>query len=386
MPQEDYYKTLGVSRDATDKEIKDAYRKKALKYHPDRNPGKKAAEEKFKQISQAYEILRDPDKRRTYDQFGAEAFQGGASTAGRRPGGFHDPFDIFNEVFSKGGGGGIFEEFFGSGHAQRKGAGGVQRGADLRYNLQITLEEAANGVEKSIHYHRPIACKRCKGSGAEPGSGNTTCPTCKGSGVTLSGALGGLVRLEQTCPNCHGSGSIIKNPCRDCRGEGRVNEKHTVKIRIPEGVDTGSKLRSTGNGEAGLHGGPSGDLYVVIHVQGHEIFQRDGEQLYCEIPIKFTLAALGGSIQVPTLKGKATLKIPAGTQSNTVFRLRGRGMPSLHGSGTGDQLVRVQIEVPTRLEEAQREKLEDFAIACGDADNPISESFFQKAKKFFNKS
>jgi molecular chaperone DnaJ len=386
MAKEDYYDLLGVNRDASEAELKKAYRKQAVKYHPDKNPGDTAAEEKFKEISHAYEVLKDPQKREAYNRYGHAAFEGGA---GRGPGGaggfgggggFHDPFDIFREVFGGGGGGGggIFDEMFGGGGG---GRGGARDGADLRYDLEITLEEAAKGVEKELSFRKNVTCSRCSGSGAEPGSKKVTCPTCGGVGQVQR--HGGIITFRQTCPTCGGSGTKIEKPCSRCRGEGRETQTAKVKLRIPPGVDTGSRLRSVGNGEAGLAGGQPGDLYVVLTVKEHEIFERHGEDLFCEIPIKFTLATLGGTIEVPTLFGKGTLKIPAGTQSGTTFRLRGKGMPSLRGGSQGDQLVRVHVEVPKKLSDEQRQLLEEFAKISGDAENPTEEGWFDKAKKFF---
>lgn len=378
--KQDYYELLGVAKNATDEELKKAYRKKAVEFHPDKNPGNKEAEEMFKKVSEAYEVLKDPEKRSAYDRFGHAAFEqaGAGPRGGNYGGGFHDPFDIFREVFGQRGGGGIFDEFFGGGEGNGGGAG---RGSDLRYDLEISLEEAAKGVEKEISFRRAGACKHCNGSGAEPGSKKSTCPTCRGSGQVT--ASRGFFHVRQVCPSCHGGGSRFERVCAKCSGEGRVQETAKINVRIPPGVDTGSKLRSTGNGEAGAMGGASGDLYIVIHVQDHEVFERQGDDLFCEMPIKFTLATLGGTVHVPTMEGKASLKIPAGTQSGTTFRLKGRGMPQLRGGVSGDQLIRVHVEVPTSLTGDQKRKLEDFADACGDASEPVSKRFFEKAKKFF---
>jgi molecular chaperone DnaJ len=381
--KEDYYEMLGVARDVPADELKKAYRKLAVKYHPDKNPGDKAAEERFKEISEAYDILRDPDKRAAYDRFGHAAFAQGGAAGPRGPGGggFHDPFDVFREVFGGGGGGGggIFEEFFGGGGG---GGGGPQRGADLRYDLEISLEEAAAGCEKEITFRKLAECEHCHGSGAEPGSKRVRCSTCQGHGQVTTSR--GFFTFRQTCPTCGGTGSRVEKPCAKCRGEGRVQQDAKVNVRIPAGVDTGTRLRSSGNGEAGTLDGTAGDLYIVLHVAAHEIFERQNDDLFCEIPIKFTLASLGGTIEVPTLSGKASLKIPQGTQSGTTFRLKGRGMPSLRGGHPGDELLRVHVEVPTSLNADQRKKLEDFAFACGDADEPVSKSFLEKAKKFFH--
>lgn len=379
--KQDYYELLGVAKDASDEDLKKAYRKKAVQYHPDKNPGNKEAEEMFKKVSEAYEVLKDPDKRAAYDRYGHAAFEqagaGPRGAGGFGGGGFHDPFDIFREVFGQGGGGGgIFDQFFGG-----EGGGSSGRGSDLRYDLEISLEEAARGVEKEISFRRLGACRHCSGSGAEPGSKKATCPTCRGAGQVTTSR--GFFHVRQVCPTCHGTGSRFEKVCAKCSGEGRTNETAKINVRIPAGVDTGSKLRSSGNGEAGVMGGQAGDLYIVIHVREHEVFERQGDDLFTEIPIKFTLATLGGTIQVPTMEGKATLKIPAGTQSGTTFRLKGRGMPQLRGGGQGDQLIRVHVEVPTALTGDQRRKLEDFAEACGDADEPVAKSFFDKAKKFF---
>ena len=384
MAKADYYETLGVSRDATTDELKKSYRKLAVKYHPDKNPGDAAAEAKFKEISEAYDALKDPDKRAAYDRYGHAAFQnGGMGRAGTGGGGgFHDPFDMFREAFGGGGGGGgggIFEEFFGGGGGQS--AGGAAHGSELRSDLAIPLEEAAKGTEKEIRYRRPIECKKCHGSGAEPGSKKVTCPTCGGAGQVTSNR--GFISFRQVCPSCHGAGQTIEKPCTNCHGEGREMDTSTVKVRIPAGVATGSKLRSAGKGEAGQMGGQAGDLYIIIHVKEHELFERHDHDLFCEVPIKFTLAALGGSINVPTLFAKGTLKIPPGTQTGTTFRLRGQGIPHLRGSGKGDLLIRVQVEVPTKLSGDQKKKLEEYAEACGDPANPMSESFVAKAKKFF---
>lgn len=382
--KEDFYELLGVAKNASDEELKKAYRKKAVQFHPDKNPGNKQAEEMFKKVSEAYEALKDPDKRAAYDRYGHAAFQQGGGPrggGGGAGGGFHDPFDIFREVFGQqggGGGSGMFEEFFGGGGG---GGGGAGRGADLRYDLEISLEEAAHGAEKEVSFRKLGACTHCHGSGAEPGSKRSTCPTCRGAGQVTTSR--GFFHVRQACPTCHGSGSRFEKACVKCHGEGRVNETAKIKVRIPPGVDTGNKLRSSGNGEAGSAGGEAGDLYIVVHVKEHEVFERQGDDLFCEIPIKFTLATLGGSIEVPTLQGKATLKIPVGTQSGTTFRLKGRGMPHLRGGAQGDQLIRVQVEVPTSLTSEQRKALEEFARVSGDSDEPMAKSFFEKAKKFF---
>lgn len=379
MAQADLYETLGVSRDASADELKKAYRKLAVKYHPDKNPDDKVAEAKFKEISSAYDNLKDPDKRAAYDRYGHAAFQGGMGGGG---GGGHDPFDMFREAFGGrggGGGGGIFDEFFGGGGGQS--TGGAAHGSDLRYDLEISLEEAVKGCEKEIRYRRPAECKKCHGEGAEPGSKKVTCPTCGGAGQVSSNR--GFISFRQVCPSCQGAGQTIEKPCKNCHGEGREMETSTVKVRIPGGVATGSKLRSAGKGEAGQMGGQAGDLYIIIHVKEHELFERHDHDLFCEVPIKFTLAALGGAINVPTLFGKGSLKIPTGTQTGTTFRLRGQGVPHLRGNRKGDLLIRVQIEVPTKLSSEQKKKLEDYAESCGDPANPMGESFVEKAKKFF---
>ncbi len=382
MAKEDYYELLGVQKGASEEELKKAYRKKAVQYHPDKNPGNKEAEETFKKISQAYEVLKDPEKRAAYDRYGHAAFEGpgaGARGPGGMGGGFHDPFDIFREVFGQqgGGGGGIFDEMFGGG----RGGDSGRDGSDLRYDLEITLEEAARGAEKEISFRKNVTCERCDGSGAEPGSKKVTCPTCRGAGQIRRS--GGIITFTQTCPTCGGAGQKIEKPCTACRGEGRVLKTTKLNVRIPPGVDNGSRLRSSGNGEAGIAGGSNGDLYIVLSIKEHELFERQGDDLFCEIPIKFTLATLGGSIEVPTLFGKAALKIPAATQSGTTFRLRDKGMPSLRGGRQGDQLVRVHVEVPQSLTSEQRKILEEFARVSGDAAEPTSKSFFEKAKKFF---
>lgn len=379
----DYYDLLGVARDVSETDLKKAYRKQAVKYHPDKNPDDAAAEAKFKEISEAYDVLKDADKRAAYDRYGHAAFkQGGMGNPGGGRGGMggHDPSDIFREAFGGGGAGGIFEEFFGGGGGRGQ-SGGAAHGSDLRYDLEISLEEAAKGTEKEIRYRRPVECKKCTGSGAEPGSKKVTCSTCGGAGQVTSNR--GFISFRQVCPSCQGAGQTIEKPCGNCRGEGRVMDSSTVKVRIPAGVATGSKLRSAGKGEAGQMGGQAGDLYIIIHVMEHELFERHDFDLFCEVPIKFTLAALGGSINVPTLFGKGSLKIPAGTQTGTTFRLRDQGIPHLRGNSKGDLLIRVQVEVPTKLNGDQKEKLEAFAEASGDPANPVSESFVEKAKKFF---
>ena len=379
MAKEDYYELLGVGKSATPEELKKAYRKKAVQFHPDKNPGNKEAEDTFKKVSEAYDVLNNADKRAAYDRYGHAAFQNGGGGSRAGGGGFHDPFDIFRDVFGQGGGGGggVFDEMFGGGG----GRDGSRDGSDLRYDLEITLEEAARGAQKDISFRKNVTCERCDGSGAEPGSKRVTCPTCRGAGQILRS--GGIITFTQTCPTCAGAGSKTEKPCTTCRGEGRSPKTTKLNVRIPAGVDTGSRLRSSGNGEACQAGGQTGDLYIVLSVKDHELFERNGDDLYCEIPIKFTLATLGGTIEVPTLFGKASLKIPAGTQSGTTFRLRSKGMPSLRGGSQGDQLVRTHVEVPTSLTDEQKQLLEDFARVSGDANEPTSKNFFEKAKKFF---
>jgi molecular chaperone DnaJ len=372
----DYYEVLGVARGASADEVKRAYRKLAVKFHPDKNPDDPHSEEKFKELGQAYDVLMDGDKRAAYDRFGHAAFEQGGGFRG----GFHDPFDIFREVFGGAGGvaGGIFETFFGGmgGRAEDR-----QRGADLRYDMQITLEEAAFGSEKEIEVRKLDLCEKCNGSGAEAGSRTINCPACGGRGQVISSR--GFFQVSQTCPRCRGVGQIVEKPCRSCEGEGRVEKATRIKLKIPAGIADGSRLRSPRNGEAGIRGGPQGDLYVVVHVKEHEIFQRDEDNLYCEVPIAFTVATLGGEVPVPTLEGKANLKIPAGTQSAQVFKLRGKGIVHVNGRERGDLLVRVMVEVPTRLNAEQRAKLQEFSALCGDENTPIHRSFFERAKEFF---
>src|SRR5205807_2295207 len=344
----DYYEVLGVARGAPEYEIKRAYRKLAVKFHPDKNPDDPHAEEKFKELGEAYDVLIDVDKRAAYDRFGHAAFSQGGPSFG---GGFHDPFDIFREVFG-GGGGGIFESFFGGGGGGR--AEERQRGSDLRYDMQSTLEEAAFGTEKEIEIRKLDTCDQCNGSGAEPGSRSINCPTCGGRGQVISSR--GFFQVSQTCPRCRGAGQIIEKPCHKCGGEGRVENSSRIKLKIPAGIGNGSRLRSSRNGEAGIRGGPGGDLYVVLHIK---------------------------EVRVPTLEGKASLRIPVGTQTGQVFKLRGKGIANIEGRGRGDLLAHVIVEVPTRLNSEQRRKLEEFANSCGEENTPLHRSFFERAKDFF---
>jgi len=371
MAKRDYYEVLGVGRDATDEEIKKAYRKLAVKLHPDKNPGDKSAEEKFKEIGEAYEALSDPQKRAAYDQYGHAAFD--PRTRAGRAGGFHDPFDIFREVFS---GSSIFEEFFG-----RQDPSQSHRGDDLRYDLELSLEEAVLGCEKNISITKSVRCTTCEGLGMEQGSKTRVCTTCGGHGVVLTSR--GFISLRQTCPHCKGSGRLLEKPCKSCHGEGRHEHNTEIKLRIPAGVDTGSRLRSSGNGEAGFRGGPAGDLYVILHVKPHQLFQRDGDDLLCEAPVSFVQAALGAEIEVPTLDGKATIKIPAGTQPGAAFRIKGKGVKNLQGYGHGDLHVRIQVQVPTQLNTEQKAKLREFAVLSGEDINATDKSLLGKAKNLF---
>ena len=384
MSQKDFYEVLGVDRNASAEEIKKAYRKLAVKYHPDKNPGDEQAEERFKEISAAFEILKDEDKRQKYDQFGHEAFQGG--------GGFSrgvDPFDLFKDVFGGGGGGGggggfgsIFDDFFGgssSGNAASEGS----RGSDLRVSVSITLAQAAKGVEKEIKYHHHGECVTCNGSGASSGSGKIMCSTCGGIGQVASNQ--GFISIRRTCPTCSGTGVMIENPCQKCNGDGRIRKQGKVKVKVPPGVSHGNRLCSRGRGDAGSRGGPSGDLYVDVHIEDHSLFERDEDDLFHDVQIPFALAALGGTIEVPTLEGKVSLKIPSGTQSNKTFRLKNHGMPNLrYSSRKGDLYVKISILVPTKLSNDQKDALVEFARTCGEKDFSEEEGFLYKAKKFFD--
>ncbi len=379
---EDYYEILGVSRSASADEIKKAYRKLALKYHPDKNPGDKEAEEEFKKASEAYEVLADEDQRRVYDQLGHEAFQQQQQRGARGGGGGQsmDPFDIFSEVF----GGGIFDSFFGGagGGARGRQRGATRAGADLRYDMEIDFEDAVFGADKVIQIPRAESCEHCNGEGCEPGTSRRRCSQCGGMGmITMTQ---GFFSVRQECPNCRGTGEVVENPCRECRGEGRVRIRKKISIHIPAGVDTGSRLRVSDEGEAGARGGSRGDLYVVLHVREHEIFKRDGENVICEVPVQFTTAALGGTINVPTISGPAELKIPPGSQNGRTFRLRGKGIPSLNGRGRGDQHVQIFVEVPTHLNGKQKEKLQQFREASDENSYPRLKEFWEKAKKFFS--
>jgi len=348
VSRRDYYEVLGVERAASEQEIKSAYRKQALKYHPDRNPDSTEAEERFKEAAEAYAVLADPNKRQAYDRFG-HAGVSGAGADGFDPSvftGFEDIFGGLGDVFG-------FGDIFGGRRA------GSRRGADLRYDLELSFEEAASGAETTVQIPRQEACETCHGSGAAPGTTSVTCPRCQGRGQIRFQQ--GFFTVARTCNQCRGQGSIVSKPCADCRGAGRVQKTRKLTVRIPAGVSTGQRLRLTGEGEAGATGAPTGDLYVVLHVQEHTFFQRDGADLHCEIELGYPLLALGGSMQVPTLDGSAPVDIPAGTQTGTVFRLRGKGLPDLGGRGHGDILVTVRAAVPTRLSKEQRKLLEAFA-------------------------
>lgn len=378
MAERDFYEILGVARDASPEEIKKSYRKLAVKFHPDKNPGDSEAEEKFKELGHAYEVLSDPDKRAAYDRYGHRAFSGAGAGGFGGGGGFHDPMDLFSQVFGSAFGGG-FEEMFGGGRRQRSGK---QRGSDLRYDLAITLEEAARGTEKELEIEHYVACSTCGATGSKSGGGVRVCPTCGGRGVVARQA--GIFIQQTTCPECRGAGEVVSDPCPDCHGDGRIQKASRIKIRIPAGVDDGTRLRSSGNGDAGVRGGTAGDLYVFLEIKPHDVFEREGNDLFCRVPLPFSTAALGGELEVPTLDGRASIKIPAGTQGGTVFRIRERGMPYLSAAGRkGDLHVEVQVEVPTRLNASQQDKLRAFSESIGDHNSPMQESFFQKAKRFF---
>lgn len=381
MSKRDYYEVLGVSKTATQDELKKAYRKLARKYHPDLNKDNPEAAEKFKECNEAYSVLSDEQKRAQYDQFGPEAFENGGMGGGPGAGGFGG--------FGGFGGSGmedIFDMFFGGqGRGGRSNNAGPQRGADLRYDMEITFEEAAFGVEKEISLKRAERCEHCHGEGAEPGSKVETCPECHGSGYvrfTQNTMFGQMVN-ERPCSRCHGEGKIISNPCKECGGSGTVKKTKKLKVKIPAGVDNGSRLRVGGEGEAGLKGGPSGDLYVYLYVKPHKFFERDGTTVLCEVPINIVQATLGAEIKVPTLDGQVTMKVPEGTQPGKVMRLKGKGIPSLRGGGCGDQLVRMKVVVPTKLTDKQKDALQKFADISKDNINPEEKSFLNKVKDFF---
>jgi molecular chaperone DnaJ len=374
----DYYTVLGLNRDATEEDLKKAYRKLAMKHHPDRNPDDKGSEEKFKEAKEAYEVLTDPKKRAAYDQFGHAGVDGMAGMGGRGgmgPEGFGGFADAFGDIFG---------EIFGQGRAGRGGAGGVYRGADLRYNLELSLEEAAFGTEAKILIPTLEQCTTCHGSGAKPGTQPKPCGTCHGRGEVRVSQ--GFFSIQQTCPTCHGNGKVVADPCGDCGGAGRLRKHKTLSVKIPAGVDQDDRIRLAGEGEAGMNGGPTGDLYVVVQLKPHAVFQREGADLHCEMPISFTTAALGGDIEIATLDGQAKIKVPAETQTGQVFRLRNKGIRPVRGSVTGDLYCHVAVETPVRLTARQKELLREFeAINQKDpgAHTPKAKTWFEKVRDFF---
>ncbi len=381
MSKRDYYEVLGVDRNASEGELKKVYRKLAMEFHPDRNPGDAAAEEKFKELSEAYTVLSDADRRRTYDQFGHAGLGGGPGGQGFGDmgdmGGFADVFnDLFGDIFGGQGGG-------------RRQRGRGQRGADLRYNLELSLQEVLDGYEASIEIPKMRSCETCSGSGARPGTSPSTCGRCRGSGQMAFQQ--GFFRVNRPCDACMGSGEINSDPCRDCRGAGRTEGLQNIKITVPCGVEEGSRLRLTGEGEAGISGGPPGDLYVVISIPPHPLFEREGSDLYCDVPVPFVTAALGGEVEIPTLEGRVKMKIPEGTQSGKVLRLRSKGLPPLNPRMETAQLKRMRgefyarifVEVPTSLSDRQRSLLEQFAEESGTDTSPHTRGFLDKLKDFF---
>ncbi|TLX48269.1 molecular chaperone DnaJ [Pseudoalteromonas phenolica] len=374
MSKRDYYEVLGVAKDASERDIKKAYKRLAMKYHPDRTEGDADLEAKFKEVKEAYEVLTDSQKRQMYDQYGHAAFdQNGGGGHGGFGGGHGDFGDIFGDVFG--------DIFGGGGRRQSR----QQRGSDLRYNMELSLEEAVRGKEVEIKVPTWVSCEPCDGSGAKAGSKPKTCPTCHGAGQVQMRQ--GFFAVQQTCPTCQGTGSVISDPCNSCHGQGRVEKTKTLSVKIPAGVDTGDRIRLTGEGEAGMHGAPSGDLYVQVSVREHPIFTRDGNNLYCEVPISFTTAAIGGEIEVPTLDGRANLKIPAESQTGKMFRMRGKGVKSVRSGSVGDLICKVVIETPVNLNDRQKELLKELEESMG-ADNgknrPKAQGFFDGVKKFFD--
>jgi molecular chaperone DnaJ len=376
MSKRDYYEVLGVAKNASDEELKKAYRKLAMKHHPDRNPGDAAAEEKFKEAKEAYEMLTDPDKRAAYDRFGHAGVDpnAGGGAGGQGFGNFSDAFgDIFGDIF---------------GGAAGRGGGGrsnVYRGSDLRYSMEITLEQAAAGFTTEIKVPSWETCDTCEGTGAKPGTKAETCKTCGGQGQVRMQQ--GFFSIQQTCPSCRGSGKTIPNPCSACDGVGRIRKQKTLEVKIPAGIDDGMRIRSSGNGEPGLNGGPSGDLYVEVSIKPHRVFQREGDDLHCEVPVSFARAALGGTIDVPTLNGKASFDLPEGTQTGKTFRLRGKGIRNVRSSVAGDLYCHVVVETPVKLTDRQRKILEDFEASLeegGDRHSPQSKSWMEKVRDFFN--
>lgn len=375
MSKRDYYEVLGVARNASKDEIKKAYRKIALANHPDRNPDNKEAEATFKEASVAAEILLNEEKRRAYDQFGHAGVdgQGMGGAGGFHQGDFGDLGDIFGDIFG---------EFFGGGGRGGRGRSRARRGGDLQVALNLTFEEAVFGCEKTIAVSRHVECGNCNGSGAKPGTGPTTCSTCSGRGEVRRQQ--GFFAISTTCPSCHGTGQSISDPCTKCRGEGRIRKKSDLEVKVPAGIDEGQRLKLSGEGESGQNGGPSGDLYVLINVKEHEFFERDEFDIHCVVPVSFSQVALGSEVEVPSLKGKVSVKIPAGTQSGKKMRLKGKGIPKLGGYGTGDQIIHIQVETPTKLSSKQNELFQQLADMEKGHNNPMSSNFFGRVKDLFN--
>jgi molecular chaperone DnaJ len=378
--KKDYYELLGVSRNASADDLKKAYRNLAKKHHPDANPGNKEAEEKFKEINEAYEVLSDPQKKSTYDQFGHAGVNGFGGSPSGGSGGFRTSTDVngadFEDIF-----GDVFSNFFTGGG--RTGRPQSQEGDDLRYDLTLTFEQAAFGTSQDIKIRKLVTCDTCHGSGAKPGSGRVTCATCRGTGQVRTSQ--GFFTVARTCPKCNGQGELPGTPCPTCHGQGRMERERIVSVKVPAGVDEGSRLRIRGEGEAGLNGAPAGDLYIFLHVEPHSIFHRDESNLLCEIPISFPQAALGTELEVPTLEGPVKMKVPAGTQSGKVFRLREKGLKSPQHSGVGDLLVTVHVETPADLNSKQRKLLEEFAALAQEDNHPEVSKFMQKMKNIFSK-